>query len=168
VNRTWSVPLLRPLLPVSLSTIMLKTLNVHTVLRIFDDLHGLERHYSGGDYAPEIISGDNAAAISSQLSNVLYLCDPEELRTAWLLADRLNRRVTSGQCSYGELHKTLPELRSRVEDALSTMRFVHIDRLDYSGNPELFGTSVSLRFPSAVFDIEKLVHASRMNVAPHV
>src|SRR5204863_161347 len=131
-NGSGGLPLVRPFRLLSL--LEMKQLLAAGLLRIFDDLHDLEQYTSGfqGDDRP--FREEAARSINSYLKHAVQMCRDIGLKTSLAQAERIERLLSGQAMSPKVLKDSLAELRSRVEDEISSMKFLYVERADlYDG-----------------------------------
>jgi hypothetical protein len=133
----------------------MKEIYLDRILRIYDDVHAVEKACSETGYAHTRIPENVSETITERLTEVLQMCGEIGLQASSAQANRVLRLISEGEPTYGQVYALLPELRSRIEDELEVRSFFHIDRPDLYSNADPFGGDVDMMFLTAAYDIEE-------------
>lgn len=101
------------------------------------------------------IDPSHQVSIEHHLTIATNMSDELGLDAALALTQRMWRKL-KGKYTNEELHRDVADLRSRIEDQLSSRLFLFVapNRAQYYESATLFGTAVNDKFPKALDDIE--------------
>lgn len=108
------------------------------------------------DEAKQAVTVDNLDSLSHHLKVAGALAEELSLESLPPLIRRMTSRIAGPTYLESDAHEDITQLRSRIEDHLSSRLFLFIptSRVEQYEGEQLFGGAVNDRFPAAVDDIE--------------